>query len=68
MFRFLNILTKTVLLTLIGPSEVKVDLADFDLNLQENLLSTVEAGDVPRVSGKSANLYSNKSAKLVKEI
>jgi hypothetical protein len=27
-------------LTLIGPGEVKVDLADFDLKLQENLLST----------------------------
>jgi hypothetical protein len=25
-------------LTLIGPGEVKVDLADFDLKLQENLL------------------------------
>jgi hypothetical protein len=41
MFRFLNTLTKAVLLTLIEPSEVKVDLADFDLNLQENLLSTL---------------------------
>jgi hypothetical protein len=28
-------------LTLIGPGEVKVDLADFDLKLQENLLSTL---------------------------
>jgi hypothetical protein len=27
-------------LTLIGPGEVKVDLANFDLKLQENLLST----------------------------
>jgi hypothetical protein len=26
-------------LTLIGPGEVKVDLADFDRKLQENLLS-----------------------------
>ncbi len=41
MFRFLRILTKAVLLTLIEPCEVKVDLADFDLNLQENLLSTL---------------------------
>jgi hypothetical protein len=30
----------TVLLTLIGPGEVKVDLADFDLKLHKNLLST----------------------------
>ncbi len=29
-----------LLLTLIGPGEVKVDLANFDLKLQENLLST----------------------------
>jgi hypothetical protein len=28
-------------LTLIGPGEVKVDLANFDLKLQENLLSTL---------------------------
>jgi hypothetical protein len=28
-------------LTLIGPGEVKVDLADFDLKLQENLLSNL---------------------------
>jgi hypothetical protein len=28
-------------LALIGPGEVKVDLADFDLKLQENLLSTL---------------------------
>jgi hypothetical protein len=32
---------RTVPLTLIGPGEVKVDLADFDLKLQENLLSTL---------------------------
>jgi hypothetical protein len=31
----------TVPLTLIGPGEVKVDLADFDLKLQENLLSNL---------------------------
>jgi hypothetical protein len=30
----------TVPFTLIGPGEVKVDLADFDLKLQKNLLST----------------------------
>jgi hypothetical protein len=29
------------LLTLIGPGEVKVDLANFDIKLQENLLSTL---------------------------
>ncbi len=28
-------------LTIIGPGEVKVDLANFDLKLQENLLSTL---------------------------
>ena len=28
-------------LTLIGPGEVKVDLADFDLKFQENLLSNL---------------------------
>ncbi len=28
-------------LTLIGPGEVKVDLDDFDLKLQENLLSNL---------------------------
>jgi hypothetical protein len=28
------------MLTLIGPGEVKVDLANFDLKLQENLLGT----------------------------
>ncbi len=28
-------------LTLIGPGKVKVDLADFDLKLQENLLTTL---------------------------
>ncbi len=41
-----EILGKKVLLTLIGQGEVKVDLAefdlaDFDLKLQENLLSTL---------------------------
>jgi hypothetical protein len=41
-----EILGKKVLLTLIGPGEVKGDLADFDLanfdlKLQENLLSTL---------------------------
>jgi hypothetical protein len=30
-----------VLLTLIGPGEVKVDLADFDLKLRENLLNNL---------------------------
>jgi hypothetical protein len=29
------------ILTLIGPGEVKVDLADFDLKLRENLLSNL---------------------------
>ncbi len=29
------------LLILIGPGEVKVDLANFDLKLQENLLNTL---------------------------
>ncbi len=29
------------LLTLIGPGEVKVDLADFQLKFQENLLGTL---------------------------
>jgi hypothetical protein len=28
-------------LTLIGPGEIKVDLADFDLKLQENWFSTL---------------------------
>jgi hypothetical protein len=30
-----------LILTVIGMCEVKVDLADFDLKLQENLLSTL---------------------------
>jgi hypothetical protein len=32
------------------------------------LYNNVEAGDVPVASGKSANLYSLKSSKLLKEI
>jgi hypothetical protein len=34
-------------LTLIGLGEVKVDLADFDLKLQENLLSTLYVFFIP---------------------
>jgi hypothetical protein len=34
-------LRKSPRVTLIGPGEVIVDLADFDLKLQENLLSTL---------------------------
>jgi hypothetical protein len=35
------------LLTLIGPGEVKVDLADFDIKLRENLLSNLIFKKIP---------------------
>jgi hypothetical protein len=39
--------TKKIPLTLIGPGEVKVDLADFDLKLRENLLSNLIFKKIP---------------------